>query len=54
MFRVTNELDHGRILAQAAVPILAGDDAAALAERVLSQEHFIYPQAIRDLLVVMG
>ena len=51
---VTNELDHGQILAQAAVPILAGDDAATLAKRVLIQEHFIYPQAIYDLLAVMG
>ena len=51
---VTNELDHGQILAQAAVPILAGDDAATLAKRVLIQEHFIYPQAICELLVAMG
>ena len=43
---VTAELDHGPILAQAVVPILPGDDAAALAARVLSQEHRIYPQAI--------
>ena len=49
---VTSELDQGEILAQAAVPVLAGDDAAALAERVLSQEHIIYPQAIRELLAL--
>lgn len=47
---VTADLDHGPILAQAVVPVLAGDDAATLAARVLSQEHRIYPQAIRDLL----
>ena len=47
---VTAELDHGEILAQAAVPILASDTAAALAARVLSQEHLIYPKAVRQLL----
>ncbi len=45
---VTSELDHGRILAQAAVPILLGDTADALATRVLSQEHLIYPAAVAD------
>ncbi|MBC7917493.1 MAG: phosphoribosylglycinamide formyltransferase [Rhodoferax sp.] len=47
---VTAELDHGPILAQAVVPVLPGDTADILAARVLSQEHRIYPQAIRDLL----
>ena len=47
---VTAELDHGEILAQAVVPILARDTAAALAARVLSQEHLIYPKAVRQLL----
>ena len=46
---VTPALDHGPILAQAAVPVLAGDTEAALAERVLAQEHRIYPQAVRWL-----
>ena len=48
--RVTAELDHGDILAQAVVPVLASDNAAALAARVLSQEHLLYPQAVRALL----
>ncbi len=48
---VTAELDHGPILAQAAVPILQGDTADSLAARVLSQEHLIYPQAIRSRLL---
>ena len=48
--RVTAELDHGEILAQAVVPILASDTAATLAARVLSQEHLLYPQAVRALL----
>ena len=47
---VTAELDHGPILAQAVVPILPGDTPEALAARVLSQEHRIYPQAIAKLL----
>lgn len=47
---VTEELDHGPILAQAVVPILPGDDEDALAARVLSQEHRLYPQAIECLL----
>lgn len=47
---VTADLDHGPILAQAVVPILAADNANTLAARVLSQEHLIYPRAIRTLL----
>ncbi|MGE0355466.1 MAG: phosphoribosylglycinamide formyltransferase [Burkholderiales bacterium] len=46
---VTPELDHGPILVQAAVPVLDGDTAEALAARVLAQEHRIYPQAARWL-----
>ena len=49
--QVTVDVDHGPILAQAVVPILAGDTAATLAARVLTQEHLIYPQAIRELLL---
>ena len=48
--QVTVDVDHGPILAQAVVPIIAGDTAATLAARVLTQEHLIYPQAIRELL----
>ena len=48
--QVTVELDHGEILAQAVVPVLPGDTADALAARVLTQEHVIYPRAIADLL----
>lgn len=44
--QVTAELDHGPILAQAVVPILAGDSADDVAVRVLTQEHVIYPQAV--------
>ena len=47
---VTAQLDHGPIVMQAAVPVLAQDDEAALAARVLEQEHRIYPQAVRWFL----
>lgn len=47
---VTAELDHGPIVAQAAVPVRPGDDEAALAARVLRQEHVIYPRAARWFL----
>jgi phosphoribosylglycinamide formyltransferase-1 len=46
---VTPELDDGPILVQAAVPVLAGDDADTLAARVLEQEHRVYPLALRLL-----
>jgi phosphoribosylglycinamide formyltransferase-1 len=48
--QVTAELDHGQILAQAVVPVLVGDTAAKLAARILSQEHVIFPQAVRAFL----
>ena len=44
---VSPELDSGPILAQAAVPVLPGDDPASLAARVLAAEHRIYPQVVR-------
>ena len=47
---VTPELDHGPILAQAAVPVWPGDTEQTLAARVLEQEHRIYPQVVRQLL----
>lgn len=47
---VTSDLDLGPILDQAVVPVLAGDSAEALAARVLTQEHLVYPRAIARLL----
>ena len=44
---VTPELDHGPIIIQAAVPVLAGDTPDTLAARVLVQEHIIYARALR-------
>ncbi|WP_422096217.1 phosphoribosylglycinamide formyltransferase [Variovorax sp.] len=49
--QVTTELDHGPILAQAVVPVLPDDTAAALAGRVLAQEHQLYPRAIAQWLM---
>jgi phosphoribosylglycinamide formyltransferase 1 len=47
---VTPELDHGPIVIQAAVPVLPADTESTLAERVLEQEHVIYPRAVRWML----
>jgi phosphoribosylglycinamide formyltransferase-1 len=44
---VTPVLDHGPIIVQAVVPVLDGDDESSLAQRVLAQEHQIYPMAVR-------
>lgn len=44
---VTFDLDVGPIVAQAAVPVLPDDSEHTLAERVLEQEHMIYPRAVR-------
>ena len=43
---VVPELDAGPIVAQAAVPVLPGDDADTLAARVIVQEHRLYPAAL--------
>ena len=43
---VTEALDEGPILAQAAVPVRPGDTEATLAARVLAQEHRLYPLAL--------
>lgn len=45
---VTPELDAGEVLAQIAVPIIAGDTPATLAERVKLAEHQLYPRAVAD------
>jgi len=44
---VRAEMDEGPIIVQAAVPVLPGDDAERLAERVLAAEHRAYPLALR-------
>lgn len=47
---VTSELDGGPIVMQAAVPVLADDSSQTLAERILVEEHRIYPAAIARVL----
>jgi phosphoribosylglycinamide formyltransferase 1 len=47
---VTTELDHGPIIGQAVVPVLADDSEGSLAARVLAEEHLLYPLAIRWLV----
>jgi phosphoribosylglycinamide formyltransferase 1 len=47
---VDEELDHGVIIVQRAVPVLPGDDERALAARILEQEHQAYPEAIARVL----
>ena len=44
---VRNQVDTGPIIAQAAVPVLPGDDEAALSDRILAAEHRLYPLALR-------
>jgi phosphoribosylglycinamide formyltransferase-1 len=47
---VTEELDGGEVLGQAAVPILPGDTPERVAARVLEQEHRLYPKVIAEYL----
>lgn len=47
---VTEGMDEGPILGQAAVPVLHDDTADILAARVLQQEHRLYPLALRHFL----
>lgn len=44
---VTPDLDHGPVIAQAAVPVLDDDTPQTLAARILRQEHVVYPRAVR-------
>jgi phosphoribosylglycinamide formyltransferase-1 len=43
---VDEELDHGPIVVQRAIPVLATDDAHSLAERILAEEHIAYSEAV--------
>ena len=47
---VTEIMDEGRILGQAAVPVFIHDTVESLAHRVLIQEHLLYPQVLRHFL----
>jgi len=47
---VDEELDHGAIIVQKAVPVLASDDEKTLVARILEQEHLAYSEAINLVL----
>jgi phosphoribosylglycinamide formyltransferase 1 len=47
---VTSDLDAGPIIVQGAVPVLSGDTEATLADRVLVEEHRIFPLAVQWFL----
>jgi phosphoribosylglycinamide formyltransferase 1 len=47
---VDEELDHGVIVLQSAVPVLATDDEPTLSARILAQEHVVYAEAIARVL----
>src|SRR5208282_2614772 len=47
---VDEELDHGPIIVQKAVPVLETDDEHTLAARILGQEHIAYTEAIKSVL----
>lgn len=47
---VDEELDHGTIILQRAVPVLDTDDAHALSERILVEEHIAYAEGIARVL----
>src|SRR6266481_2903460 len=47
---VDEELDHGAIIVQKTVPVLDSDDEHSLAERILTQEHVAYTEAINVVL----
>lgn len=55
---VDEELDHGAIVVQRAIPVLETDDAHSLAERILAEEHITYSEAIARVVsgeyVVLG
>jgi len=44
---VDDDVDHGPIILQAAVPVAAGEDAETVRQRILVQEHRIFPYAIQ-------
>jgi len=47
---VDETVDAGPIILQAVVPVLEDDDAGTLAQRILEQEHIIYPEAIKMIV----
>jgi formyltetrahydrofolate-dependent phosphoribosylglycinamide formyltransferase len=50
---VDDEYDHGAIIAQERVPVMAGDTADSLAARVLAAEHRLYPRTLHNLALAL-
>ena len=50
MHFVDEELDHGAIIVQKAIPVLDTDDEHTLAARILEQEHVAYSEAINTVV----
>jgi phosphoribosylglycinamide formyltransferase-1 len=50
---VDEQIDHGRIIAQSAVPVKDGDTEESLHRRIHREEHELYPRVIRDLATKM-
>ncbi|MGA1847514.1 phosphoribosylglycinamide formyltransferase [Deferribacter abyssi] len=55
---VDEKVDHGPIISQAVVPVLPNDTVETLSERILKEEHKIYPEAVKlfveDKLKIVG
>ncbi|MEC8678285.1 MAG: formyltransferase family protein, partial [Candidatus Margulisiibacteriota bacterium] len=47
---VTKEMDAGPIIMQASVPVLSDDTVESLSERILVEEHKLFPKAIQSVL----
>ena len=47
---VTEEVDAGPILGQAVIPILPNDTEETLADRLLEQEHLLYPRVLKNFI----
>lgn len=48
---VTEELDAGEVLGQAEVPVESGDTPATLEQRVLAEEHALYPEILNEFVL---
>ena len=51
---VDEEFDHGPVVAQWKIPVLPGESAESLAERVLEVEHIVYPRAVEIVATLIG
>jgi phosphoribosylglycinamide formyltransferase 1 len=51
---VDEEFDHGPVVAQWKIPVLPGESAESLGERVLEIEHIVYPRAVEMVATLIG